>query len=228
MIKKYKINIGNKERELSIIKKKKKNISLQVKPSQEIILSIPLNITFSYGLKLIEKKHLWIEEKLKKYSSVSDNHGIYYLGNLYSFKIEKSAFPIIKNKEHFIFNNSKKLDIILNEWYQQEIKRILDVFLEKYTSLMGLYPKKIRIKPLKSAWGICYSNGTITFNLDLIKVPLDIIEYLVVHELGHLKHPNHSKEYWEYVGLYIENPKSYRKWLRKNGYKFMLGGNFMG
>jgi len=86
---------------------------------------------------------------------------------------------------------------------------------------MELYPKKIKIKPLKSAWGICYSNGTITFNLNLIKVPLDVIEYLVVHELGHLKHPNHSKEYWKYIGEYIENPKFYRRWLKKNGYKFI-------
>jgi len=86
---------------------------------------------------------------------------------------------------------------------------------------MDLYPKKIKIKPLKSAWGICYSSGTITFNLNLIKVPLNIIEYLVVHELGHLKHPNHSKEYWKYIGIYIKNPISYRRWLKNNGYKFI-------
>ncbi|OQY42733.1 MAG: hypothetical protein B6227_01005 [Fusobacteriia bacterium 4572_74] len=83
MIKRYKITIGNKEREVIILKKKKKNISLQVKPSLEIILSIPMRVSYSYGLKLIERKYLWIEDKLEKYSSVSDVLGIYYLGELY-------------------------------------------------------------------------------------------------------------------------------------------------
>ncbi|UUV17114.1 M48 family metallopeptidase [Fusobacteria bacterium ZRK30] len=221
MIKKYKIVIGNKERELSIIKKKKKNISLQVKPSMEIILSIPIRISYSYGLKLIETKSAWIEEKLEKYASVLDNSGIYYLGKLYSLKREKSEVPIKIMGQDIIFNDSEEFDFHLNEWYHQKIKRILEGYLEKYTKLMKLYPKKIKIKPLKSAWGICYSSGTITFNLNLVKIPLNIIEYLVVHELGHLKHPNHSKEYWEYIGKYIEDPKSHRRWLRKNGYKFI-------
>lgn len=221
MIKKYKVIIGNKERDLSIIKKKKKNISLQVKPSLEIILNIPMRISYSYGLKLIEEKSAWIEEKLEKYSSVSDNSGIYYLGKLYSLKIEKSEIPIKVVGENIIFNDSKDFNLLLNEWYQQKIKRILEIYLEKHTKLMELYPKKIKIKPLKSAWGICYSSGTITFNLNLVKVPSNVIEYLVVHELGHLKYPNHSKEYWEYIGKYIENPKSYRKWLKINGYKFI-------
>ncbi|MGB6129079.1 MAG: YgjP-like metallopeptidase domain-containing protein [Psychrilyobacter sp.] len=221
MMKKYKVIIENIEREVTIIKKKKKNISLQVKPSMEIILSIPMRVAYSYGLKLIEEKSIWIEEKLKNYSSISNNLGVYYLGELYSVKVEKSETPIKIVEQIMIFNDSKEVDLLLNEWYQQQIKRILEVYLEKYTKLMELYPKKIKIKPLKSAWGICYSSGTITFNLNLVKVPLNIIEYLVIHELGHLKHPNHSKEYWEYIGVYIENPKFSRKWLRKNGYKFI-------
>ncbi len=221
MIKKYRITIGNIERELSIIKKKKKNISLQVKPSLEIILNIPLRVSYSYGLKLIEEKSAWIEDKIQKYSSALDNPGIYYLGKLYHLKTEESQTSIKIKEENIVFNGSEEFDIALNEWYQQKIKRILETYLEKYTKLMGFHPKKIKIKPLKSAWGICYSSGTITFNLNLIKVPLDVIEYLVVHELGHLKYPNHSKEYWKYIGKYIEDPKSYSRWLKKNGYKFV-------
>ena len=221
MMKKYKMMIGNKEREITIIKKNKKNVSLQVKPSLEIVLSVPLNISYSYGLKLIENKSAWIDDKLKKYTSTFDNSKIYYLGNLYTLEEIISKFSIRIDETHLNFHNSKDYNHILNEWYYQEIKTILGVYLDKYTKLMNLYPKKIMIKPLKSAWGICYSSGTITFNLNLIKIPLNTIEYLVVHELGHLKHPNHSKEYWEYIGKYIKNPEIHRKWLRKNGYKFI-------
>lgn len=221
MIKKYKIKIGKNEQEIIIIKKYIKKISLQVKPSMEIILNIPMNISYSYGLKLIENKYTWIEDKLKKYISLSNNEGIYYLGKLYPLKKEKNYISIQIEIENIISNNPNTIDLVLNQWYQEKITNILEKFIKKYSTLMDLYPKKIKIKPLKSAWGICYSSGTITFNLNLIKVPLNIIEYLVVHELGHLKHPNHSKEYWKYIGIYIKNPISYRRWLKNNGYKFI-------
>lgn len=221
MIKKYKIKIGKNEQEIIIIKKYIKKISLQVKPSMEIILNIPMNISYSYGLKLIENKYTWIEDKLKKYISLSNNKGIYYLGKLYPLKKEKGYISVQIETENIISNNPNTIDLVLNQWYQEKITNILEKFIKKYSTLMDLYPKKIKIKPLKSAWGICYSSGTITFNLNLIKVPLNIIEYLVVHELGHLKHPNHSKEYWKYIGIYIKNPISYRRWLKNNGYKFI-------
>lgn len=221
MIKKYKIKIGKNEQEIIIIKKYIKKISLQVKPSMEIILNIPMNISYSYGLKLIENKYTWIEDKLKKYISLSNNKGIYYLGKLYPLKKEKGYISVQIETENIISNNPNTIGLVLNQWYQEKITNILEKFIKKYSTLMDLYPKKIKIKPLKSAWGICYSSGTITFNLNLIKVPLNIIEYLVVHELGHLKHPNHSKEYWKYIGIYIKNPISYRRWLKNNGYKFI-------
>ena len=221
MIKKYKIKIGKNEQEIIIIKKYIKKISLQVKPSMEIILNIPMNISYSYGLKLIEDKYTWIEDKLKKYISLSNNEGVYYLGKLYPLKKEKGYISVQIETENIISNNPNTIDLVLNQWYQEKITNILEKFIKKYSTLMDLYPKKIKIKPLKSAWGICYSSGTITFNLNLIKVPLNIIEYLVVHELGHLKHPNHSKEYWKYIGIYIKNPISYRRWLKNNGYKFI-------
>ena len=187
----------------------------------EIVLSIPSQLSYSYGLKLIEKKYDWIEKKLIKYSITSSSSEIYYLGKVYLIKTESSHVPLKIQEKYIIFNSSKNYKFILNQWYFEEIKRILEEYLEKYTSLMRISPNKIKIKPLKSAWGICYSSGTITFNLNLIKTPLEIIEYLVVHELGHLKYPNHSKEYWNYIGQYIKNPKSHRKWLRINGHKFI-------
>jgi len=207
----FNIDIGNSSIEVLIIKKKKKNISLQVKPNLEVILSIPFSLSYSYGVKLIEDKKDWITEKLKKYSDLKINKGYYYLGTFYPLDTIKSILP----KDVDIAN----LDS-LEKWYLGELELLLKDSLKRYTKIMGVYPKKIKIKPLKSAWGICYSTGTITFNSNLIKTPKHIIDYLVVHELGHLKHPNHSKEYWNYISKFIENPKNCRKWLKNNGYKF--------
>lgn len=202
--------INEEERIVTIVKKNKKNISLRVNPNLEIILNIPTRITYSDGLKLIEEKKKWIEKRIKKYSDFGTVNGVYYLGKLYS-----------QNEIDTMISNDSVHEISLEEWYQLKLKGILEDRVIKYSNIMALSPKKIRIKHLKSAWGICYSSGNITFNLNLIKMPLEVIDYLVIHELGHLKHPNHSKEYWAYIEKYLENPKSYRKWLKDYGYKFI-------
>ena len=209
----FKYKIDGQDRNLTIIKKKKKHISLQVKPTLEIILNIPFRVTYDMGLKIIGEKEKWIKDKLEKYSNLEKTKDIYFLGKLYS----------IKSIDKMILKDSNLLGkpLNLNEWYHYKLSQLLEESIEKYSSLMGLYSNKIKIRCLKSAWGICYSSKNITFNLNLIKLPIEFIDYLVIHELGHLKHPNHSKEYREYIGKYIENPKEYRKWLRKNGYKFM-------
>jgi len=206
----FKVLIDGKELTVTIIKKNKKNISLQVKPNLDIILSIPIRTPYSYGLEIIKEKMKWIESKVQKYSTYTPSDGVHYLGTLYSHDAINSM--IIQD-----LNTT----IPLEEWYSLKLKDILDKKVKKLSQLMGVFPKKIRIKTLKSAWGICYSSGTITFNLNLIKVPLELIDYLVIHELGHFKHPNHSKEYWNYIGKYIEDPESYRRWLKENGYKYM-------
>lgn len=210
----YKIIIDNKVVEVTITKKQKKTFSIIIKSHNQINLNIPHRVPYEDALKLMKTKDKWISQKLKKHSDVKKTDNYYFLGEEYSLnKIKDLA------KNSGFLNNQK--EFILEEWYLHQLQPIIKGFIEKHAPTMSGYPKKINLKFLKSAWGICYSTGTITFNIDLIKTPKNIIEYVVVHELGHMKHPNHSKNYWEYIENFIENPKSSRKWLRDNGHKFI-------
>ncbi len=205
---------------ITIQKKKKKNISLVIRGKDKIEINIPYKLSYNKALGILKTKEKWVLEKLDKYTLLyeekrnEDGKVYYYLGKKHSLaELQKIAI-----KSEYIKNDN--CEFSLDSWYLYELKNILEKKVETYSLKMKLYPKKIKIKYLKSAWGICYSTGTVTFNLNLIKVPMEIIDYLVVHELGHLKHPNHSKEFWDFIGLYIDTPKTYKKWLRNEGYKF--------
>lgn len=81
---------------------------------------------------------------------------------------------------------------------------------------MGVRPKSVVIRDQRTRWGSCSSSGTLSFNWRLIMVPPTVLEYVVIHELAHMVHPNHSATYWSFVSRYYPAFKEARSWLRKN------------
>lgn len=99
----------------------------------------------------------------------------------------------------------------------EEIKRleeIVKIQIEKYAKLLKEIPNKVRIRDIKYAWGSCSSNRNITINKKLAKKEEKVIEYVVLHEMCHLKYMNHSKEFWDLVANYLPDYKKYRALLR--------------
>lgn len=92
----------------------------------------------------------------------------------------------------------------------------------EYADLYGVTYKVIRVKNIKSRWGSCSSLKNLNFNLQLAGAPIDVIRYIVVHEVCHLKFLDHSREFWDLVSLVFPDYKAYRQWLKTNGYKLNL------
>ncbi len=97
----------------------------------------------------------------------------------------------------------------------ERLERIVKNEIGKYTKLLQVMPNKIRIKDIKYAWGSCSSNRNITINQKLAKKQEKIIEYVVLHEMCHLKYMNHSKDFWDLVEKYMPDYKKYRTLLKK-------------
>ena len=85
----------------------------------------------------------------------------------------------------------------------------------------SLLPSKIIIKDQKSRWGSCNSKKEVRLNWRLILMPYDVMDYIIIHELCHLKHMNHSKDFWNLVESYNNNYKKSEKWLKENGINIM-------
>ena len=87
----------------------------------------------------------------------------------------------------------------------------------KYSEIIRVSPREIKVKNYKSRWGSCDKNGRLTFNWHLIKAPHSIVDYVVIHELCHMVQSNHSPKFWHEVEKYDPLYKDHKKWLKENG-----------
>jgi len=115
------------------------------------------------------------------------------------------------NKKHYFLGKvvEKEVD------YKKETPKIVLPLVEKYSKVMGLFPSKVSFRFNKSRWGSCSSKNLIIFNYYLAKLPVELIEYVVVHELSHIKHKHHQKPFWDEVAKVLPDVKEKRKKLRK-------------
>ena len=183
------------EKIITVELKNRKNIKhCYLRILKENLIEIKANRYFTLydAKKLIEKKSEWIKSSIKKLSKNSLNEDEFlYLGE-------------IKKLEDF---NIKNLDI----FYKKEIQKILPSKVEELSKKMQLFPTSISFRKNKRTWGSCnYKNG-LNFNILLMKFPIEVMEYVIIHELAHIKHKNHSKNFWNLVEVYCPNYKEVEK-----------------
>lgn len=125
---------------------------------------------------------------------------------------------LLKNKENWIISKLNEVTIKEekeNKYSDEEFEKIVLEYVNRYSKLLETSFNKVRIKKIKYAWGSCTSKKNITINYELIKYDKEIIKYVIVHELCHLKYMNHSKDFWKLVEKNIPNYKALRKELKR-------------
>jgi predicted metal-dependent hydrolase len=111
---------------------------------------------------------------------------------------------------------SEEIEKLRNETYN-----IVNDFADKYSKIIGVSFNKITVKKQRSIWGSCSTKRNLNFNLLLSLMPKEIIEYVVIHELCHLKEMNHSNKFWRLVKTYCKNCEYCKKWLKVEGNKML-------
>ncbi len=162
--------------------------------------------------KIIRKpiKHLYLEVK-EDFVEVRCNK---FVDEEYIKKfILKHKNLILKklDKKHYFLGEAVEKEVD----YKKETPKIVLPLVEKYSKIMELKPSKISFRFNKSRWGSCSSKNSIIFNYYLAKLPVDLIEYVVIHELSHIKHKHHQKPFWDEVAKILPDVKEKRKKLRK-------------
>ena len=136
------------------------------------------------------------------------------MGKAYTLQvIENKPRNKVYLKDNYIYfevkkNNNEVIQKLLDKFYKEIAKDEVYAAMEYIKSITGLSPKEIRIKKLKSAWGICSSKQYISINQNLMAYSRHAIEYVCLHEVCHLKHMNHSKEFWKMVEKYMPDYKT--------------------
>lgn len=189
----FQIELNEKQVTVKLVNKK--NVKhCYIRVLKEDLIEIKSNIYFSlYDAKiLVEKRKNWLENAIKKVSkNVLLENEFLYLG-----EVKKLQDYNIKN---------------LDKFYKNEIEKILPNIVETFSKKMDLYPTSISYRKNKRTWGSCNFKNGLNFNILLMKFPLEIMQYVVIHELSHIKHKNHSKNFWNLVEKYCPNYKQIEK-----------------
>ena len=214
---------------------RKKTVSFRI-INQEVEISAPKFLSDREIYNLVEIKINWIKNKLalEKLNIVSikrkyENGDIFlYLGSEYSLKIKKSHRDNIYIKDKNLIVEAKNVLATNNiknnikNWYITESKKYLTKTNSYYEILIGVKSNKLLFGQYKSKWGSCNSKKTISYDWRIIMAPFEVIHYLIIHELCHIKFPNHSIYFWKYVEKYMINYKIQKKWLKNNSNKLIF------
>jgi predicted metal-dependent hydrolase len=218
-----------------IIRSSKRN-SVAIKISKgTVYVMVPESLNKTIIETLVAKKSRWIKENLARQREVIavkpkefiTGDVFSYLGKEYVLNIESgNSYSLTLHKDDYNFvisvidktiDNSKMIKQLLVKWYQQQAQFIMIEKTQHYAKIIGVNPSSVSIKTFKSRWGSCSVKGVIQYNWKIMMAPEPIINYLVVHELSHILHHNHSPAFWETVAKYCPNYKEQGVWLKLNG-----------
>ena len=215
---------------IQIIKKDIKNITLKVKPTCEVILTAPLLTTDEHIEYILKKRKDWISKKIEFYKAnykpqikeYVSGENFKYLGKNYRLKIIQCDDECVKLQRGYIQifikdkSNLEKKKRLLNDWYLLKAENYFKKIIAKYSSIVNVDIQNIRIRQMKTRWGSCNSaKSYINLNSELIKKPSNAIEYVIFHEFAHLIHPNHSREFYNYLSTYMPDWKKRKEQLEK-------------
>jgi hypothetical protein len=178
-----------------------------------------------YIENFVIEKQRWINKKLAemrarpkaKPKTYENGEEFLYLGKTYQLRIAPAKIPV-QLKDELVISTEvwPRHKEAVKKWYKSESARIIGDRCKIYAKIMNCSPKSIRISHAMKRWGSCTSRGKLNFSWRLIMTPVEIIDYVIVHELAHLHHLNHSRSFWETVKNTIPDYKKREHWLKEN------------
>ncbi|WML26279.1 SprT family zinc-dependent metalloprotease [Neobacillus sp. OS1-33] len=220
-------------------KKDKKDVSLSVCLNEGVKLVAPEGIDFDKIKTILHKRAPWILKKKFELEEIVDSptpkeyisgEKFGYLGRQYTLKVYKNEHlkkPELAFKQgRFIAEippkmadeeRQTKLSQLFKDWYVTHGNKKVEERLKIYCPKMELEPSKVVLKEQQKRWGTCTKDGAIYLNWRIMMAPMSVVDYVIVHELAHLKYPNHSTDYWNFVRSILPDYNQRKEWLRING-----------
>jgi len=221
--------------------KREKTISINVIDGALRVLA-PKLLSSDQIQKIIDGKSDWIAKKIHEYRVRSaieqkkyvDGEVFLYLGRKYRLKCVEnndsergvnlragSLYSVIETglNDESQRNHHKNQ---INDWYREKADSYLKKRTYFYGRIMGFLPNKVMVKHYKTRWGSCSASGDIKYDWRIVIAPKQVVDYLVIHELSHLRYRGHRSEFWRYLAHYAANYREQRSWLRDNGHTLVV------
>jgi hypothetical protein len=216
-------------------KKRRKTISLHIKEDGKIVIYTPYHTPRWEIEKFIKEKQSWIVEKIsekeKRTKEVEKTfhpgEKFLYLGEWYPLEMQepRSKEPPLKLVfGKFILNHDhvEEARALFGNWYKREAKEKITERVDYYSNRFQLFPEGIMITSARSRWGSCSRDNRLSFSWRIIMASLAVIDYILIHELVHIREKNHSKKFWNCLESVLPEYRKHRRWLRENGHLLQL------
>jgi predicted metal-dependent hydrolase len=235
---------GAFEYQLNRSKKRRRSMEVRIRPEGIVEVQAPASYSMAVIEGFLRRKSDWVIAKLAvccqrqalmQERSAQANRECFYLGKSYPVVLDVKPARwgrIVFSEDGWSVEVPDRIAedarhsyvrTFMEKWFKSNALNILQERVRHYAGLMDDAPEAVRIRSPRSLWGSCHpSKRVLHFNWKIVMAPIDVIDYLVVHELSHLKVANHSKRFWARVLAFCPQYKTSQAWLRRNGYELQL------
>ena len=209
---------------------KRKKLTITVERDRSVVVHAPIGISEEEVREVVESRKRWIQEKIRhaqKYAGTPHPPGkelvngeaALYLGRQYRIEIVESRQREIEFDEKFLVparlvGERRK---VLREWYRTRAKEKILPRVARFARELGVAYGSAKIVDSRYRWGSCTPKDNVTFNWRLIKAPMYVVDYVIVHELAHLLEANHTPRFWNVVRAQSPKMDKAKDWLREHG-----------
>jgi predicted metal-dependent hydrolase len=218
-------------------RKRKRTMSLQIGPDGAILIRAPYYTPENEIKAFFLGRREWIAKKLAEKEKVIERAGgkrgflqgdeFFYLGHAYPLVFSDkngSTVPVTLREGCFLLRStwSEKAREALVAWYRRQARQDLPPRVEFWSRRLGLYPSALRITSATTRYGSCSPADRISLSWRLIMAPLSVVDYVIIHELVHIREKNHSRKFWGHLEAILPGYKRERTWLKEQAYIFRI------
>ena len=208
-----------------VIRTRRKTVALVVERDGRLVVRAPLRLPQAQIDAFVSSHADWVRSRQalvrKNYRpprQFAAGESFWYLGQQVPLVMVERKRPALSLEGEFRLARAAqpRAREAFEAWYRAQARPLIEERVAHFAAITGLRGKKIRISSARTRWGSCSSRGTLSFTWRLVMAPLAVIDYVVVHELCHLAHPNHSPAFWARVASIMPGYKVQRQWLRQH------------
>lgn len=212
-----------------LIRSRRRTVELIVTEDARLVVRAPLHTPAGFIEDFVKRKQDWISRKMDEAGSRAapprrefpDRETLLYLGQHYKIQVVDSTGIYVQFHGGKFYIPKQTLPYaarFVKIWYKKEALKVIRERCLHFSKIFGFAPGAVRMSNAEKRWGSCGPGGTLNFSWKLVMAPPGIIDYIVVHEMAHILHPNHSSLFWATVEVILPDYRSSRKWLKENGH----------
>lgn len=215
--------------DIAIKRSDRKTVSIYIERDGSVSARIPENLSNDEIKEILKSKEYQIFKNLAEWEQLNEartnreyvnGQSFLYLGRNYRLRISEEAPQKLTLKNgYFLLHKSQKgkAKELFIEFYKDKLYEKVSPIIDRYKNQMGVSPKDIKIMELQNRWASCTNKGNVNFHWKCAMAPTDVLSYIVVHELAHLIHPNHTNAFWNEIDKVYPKYDSQVQWLKLNG-----------